>query len=255
MVKYGSSQRNIANMLTAIKTRFLIWKLVFNGTISAKIAFFNFLPSFLRPHVRETELFNKPFRTMDVTEFLGMVKQVILENECHAEFIKEKDVVLDAGANVGIFSIFVAVKYPRSTIYAFEPTPSTFEALNENAKYYPNITVFNCALGEENKQASIVPMGNSGGNYIGEGGIPVEIKTVDSFGLPVNFFKIDTEGYEANILKGATMTIKQYKPIIVMSAFHKPNDRAELPAVLNNIVPYRCELTQNKGGDFICEPS
>ena len=95
---------------------------------------------------------------------------------------------------------------------------------------------------------------NCGENHIGEGGDPCEIKTIDSFDIPMDFLKIDTEGYEANILRGAAETIKKHKPIIAMSAYHKPEDKNELPKLLNSITPYDCVLSFSGEEDFICRP-
>ena len=84
---------------------------------------------------------------------------------------------------------------------------------------------------------------------------PISIVTLDSLNLPkVDFIKIDTEGYEAPILRGARETIKRCRPIISMSAYHNPNDKTELPALLNSITPYRCELHRGSEEDFICKP-
>jgi len=68
----------------------------------------------------------------------------------------------------------------------------------------------------------------------------------------MDFLKIDTEGYEAEILKGAAGTIKKYKPVLALSAYHKPNDKKELPELVNSIAPYDCELLG--GEDLICKP-
>ena len=131
----------------------------------------------------------------------------------------------------------------------------TFKILIENTKKHPNIKCFNCALGDDNGMATIVEAKeNYSSNHIGSSGTSVEIKTIDSLGIQIDFLKIDTEGYEANILKGAAETIKKYKPIIAMSAYHKPEDKIELPAVLNSIAPYNCELRHDCEEDFICRP-
>ena len=191
----------------------------------------------------------------ELGEFFLFVYQVVFMNQYHIELIPKDAVVVDAGANMGIFSILVAVKHPDATIYAFEPAPSTFEVLKENTKYYPNIKVFNCGLGEKERMASvIVTHGASGANHIGEGGAPIEIKTIDGLNIPANFLKMDVEGYEGNVLTGAAETIKKYRPIIAMSAYHKPDDPTELPKLLNSIAPYDCELRHDCEEDLICKP-
>lgn len=80
------------------------------------------------------------------------------------------------------------------------------------------------------------------------------MKTIDSMNTRVDFVKIDAEGYEANILKGAAETIRKYKPVVVMSADHKPNDKTELPAIMNSVTPYNCELRHDCEENFICKP-
>lgn len=209
--------------------------------LSKKISFWVMLQLML-PHYMRT-----------FTEF---ERGIVIYNQYHVELIKEKAVVVDAGANIGVFSIFAAQKHPDATIYAFEPTPSTFKKLQENTAKYSNIKCFNYALGSTNKKVNIVDLGNfSGLNYIGDSGIPVEMKTIDSLNIQMDFLKMDTEGYEADILKGAAETIKKYKPVVAMSAYHKPEDKTELPKVLNTITSYECKLEHDCEEDFICKPS
>jgi len=236
------------------------------------------LPSFLkRKTTAEAVLFGKPFRvSKGIKEFIECREQIVEKDQYHTALIKPNDFVIDAGANAGVFSVFVAAKHPNTTIYAFEPTPETFSNLKENTKYYKNIHAFNDALGETEKRAIFVINPNSSesnrveeNNYITQNGflramyrtfkllacdIRVKIKTIDSLNIRCDFLKMDTEGYEVNILKGATKTIKKWKPIIAMSAYHKPNDKKELPLLLNSIAPYKCELFHDAEEDFICKP-
>ena len=148
----------------------------------------------------------------------------------------------------------MAARNPKSTIYAFEPTPKTFEHLKQNTSYYPNIKVFNCALGEKTGKSSIITVDDWGAqNYLGEGGTPIEVKTIDSLNLPVGFIKMDVEGFEGAILKGASETIRKNKPVIAMSAYHHPNDENELPKIIHSIEPsYICELHEEYEKDLIC---
>jgi FkbM family methyltransferase len=187
--------------------------------------------------------------------FTELERGIVIYNQYHVELIKKNAVVVDAGANIGVFSAFAARKHPDATIYAFEPTPSTFKELQKNTAKYPNVKCFNYALGAENKMVTIVEADDySGHNYVGEGGIPVEMKTIDSLNIPMDFLKMDTEGCEADIIKGAAKTIKKYKPVVAMSAYHKPEDKTELPKLLNTLLPYDCKLEFDVEEDFICRP-
>jgi FkbM family methyltransferase len=240
------------------RNRFAFWAFFIRGNLtffqSLELMIFNDFP--LIKKERSIKLFGKPFKVLpgNLKEACGLLDQVIIKNQYHIDLIKKDAVVIDAGANMGFFSIFVAVEHPDATVYAFEPTPLTFAALKNNVKYYPNIKVFNYALGESEGNVSIVAMPNCGSNYIGEGGTPIEMKIIDSLNMRMDFLKMDVEGYEGNILKGAKETIKKWKPIIAMSAYHKPEDKTELPKLVNSIIPYDCELYHDYEEDFICQP-
>ncbi|MBO6636946.1 MAG: amino acid adenylation domain-containing protein [Roseitalea sp.] len=62
-------------------------------------------------------------------------------------------VVFDVGANIGMFSAFVALECRRPTIYAFEPLPPLFECLEANAAVIDaEVHLFNCGLSDRKRQ-------------------------------------------------------------------------------------------------------
>jgi FkbM family methyltransferase len=206
-------------------------------------------------------------------EEMGLISEVIFFDQYHVrQFLNQDSIVIDAGANIGVFSVFAASIATHGHIYAFEPTVSTFSLLEKNAQNFPsNITCINSGLGEAVSEKNILNMGicSSGNviedspfykNYKADDGKleKIVITTIDRFvaenNIPrIDFIKIDTEGYEANILRGATETIKKFKPVIAMSAYHNPNDKKDLPAIVNSICPdYVCELYKECEEDFVC---
>ena len=252
-------------MLNSIKENILYRTRALAFCVRGRISVFQLLcqmvPRSMRPaNNAAVSLFGKSFTVpaRDLGDFILLIHQIVDKNQYHTELIGDNAVVVDGGANVGVFSIAVAEAHADAIIYAFEPTPETFRILQDNINAYSNIRAFNCGLGDKQTTASVIDLGHGGGgNYIGEvgEGIPVKIKTIDSLNIPMTFLKMDTEGYEANILRGATATIRKYKPIISMSAYHKPNDKTELPKLLNSMAPYDCELRSDCEEDFICKPS
>ena len=133
-------------------------------------------------------------------------------------FVKNKGVALDIGANIGLWTRDLCQEF--TTVIAFEPVEQFRNCLIRNA-VYNNLTIEKCALGEtETKIQMIVTEGNTGHSHvdqtsIGEGTIPMH--KLDSFDYPqVDYIKIDCEGYELPIIKGAEETIKRCKPIIVV---------------------------------------
>jgi FkbM family methyltransferase len=72
------------------------------------------------------------------------LKQVYTKNGIT---LREGDCVFDVGANIGLFTVFVAHKFPRTRIFAFEPAPPLFAILADNAAWCEaEVLLFNCGL-------------------------------------------------------------------------------------------------------------
>jgi len=150
------------------------------------------------------------------------------EIEVFAKFIKEGDAVLDVGGYIGTharaFSILVG---QQGSVCTFEPSQITFSLLERNIEYgkFNNIKAFNCALGDieainiliiddvNNHGASAVKINSA---IEGKSTSKVAIKTLDRLdGIrKVDFFKIDVEGMELNVLNGAKVLVKNSRPVI-----------------------------------------
>lgn len=134
------------------------------------------------------------------------------------QYIKPGAVVVDAGAYIGDHTI----AYARAVglegfVFAFEPNPVAFECLEYNMKPFSNVTCFKQGLGSKTETKGITQYdGNYGINHITEGyGTSItSIDELELFGL--DFLKIDVEGYEMEILKGAYETIKKFKPVMLI---------------------------------------
>lgn len=61
--------------------------------------------------------------------------------------LREKPVVFDVGANIGIFALFAAERWPGARIASFEPVPDVFRVLEQNTTGLPGVTAHNLALG------------------------------------------------------------------------------------------------------------
>jgi FkbM family methyltransferase len=130
-------------------------------------------------------------------------------------YVSEDDVVIDVGANMGVFSIFSVVNRKASRVYAFEPIKSTFDILISNCKLndiQQNVDVINMGLGNFNGTASMsISEDNIGANSMVlnlNGNLEsVEITTLDSFVTSneikkLDFIKVDIEGAERLFLEG-----------------------------------------------------
>ena len=143
--------------------------------------------------------------------------------------VDKNSVVADIGANIGLASLWFSEKSERC--YAFEPSPTTFKFLKENLEVAcaKNVVASNLGLGSKNENLTITfsKSNRSGafvsnttklsGGYISE---DIKITTLDSFFKNMddkpNFLKIDVEGYETEVIKGASDLISSCKPTVVM---------------------------------------
>lgn len=120
---------------------------------------------------------------------------------------------IDIGSRFGGWSREMGNKFEH--LYAFEPRDKWLKVYPINIRM-DNVTLYPYGLGDKEE---IVPMQ---GNRITfnpklEFQEKVNVKTLDTFKLKrIDFIKIDTDGYELNVLKGGTKLILRNKPVICM---------------------------------------
>lgn len=183
-------------------------------------------------------LFGNPFYFLNLEDALGSISELIVYDEYNAsQIIKDNFTVLDIGANIGVFSIFAANLAKNGFVYAFEPVSTTYEILEKNSSFYKNIKIFKIGIGKEKKETEIfIRSWNSGYATINLEEIERNQKSFDKrekiIILPldeiikeekinkVDFIKVDVEGYELEVLKGAINTLKESKPILAISLHH-----------------------------------
>jgi len=136
------------------------------------------------------------------------------------------EIILDVGANIGQTALSLSKHFSDSLIYCFEPVPSTFEELVTSTKALPKVKAINQALGEKinrvpmtakplAEQNTLVINGNKSTSGDCET-VLVDVNTLDNFCQSnkidkINLLKIDTEGYEMNVLKGAQQLLSAHK--------------------------------------------
>ena len=164
-----------------------------------------------------------------------------------AGFVPERDaIVIDCGAYDG----GTAVRFVNMgcKVYAFEPGKDMFDVARKVAEE-KNFVVENFGLGSHEHTANFDAKLRAISNDAQQSD-DVAIKTLDNYvgekNLPrVDFIKMDVEGSELDILKGAAVTIAKYKPILALSAYHKLDDFWTLMNFVKSIRPdYEFALRQ-----------
>jgi FkbM family methyltransferase len=88
-------------------------------------------------------------RTTDVE----LCREVLINRLYDCELLRAPSVIVDAGANIGLVSVWYASKYPHAKVISMEPESSNFEMLCKNVETYPNIIPVRAALW--NKKATV----------------------------------------------------------------------------------------------------
>ena len=145
------------------------------------------------------------------------------EYEAFRGAIASGDTALDVGANVGAYSLLLGQWVgPSGRVFAFEPSPAIFEGLTRHVTLNglaSTVTPVQCALGAEAGRASLVVAGTHGESHLATasddhtGAVDVPVTTVDRFceerGVSPAFIKVDVEGFELAVLRGARSTIRR----------------------------------------------
>jgi len=155
----------------------------------------------------------------------------------------QEEYFVDAGALNGDTTKEFFRICPNGHSYLFEPNPVQYEISKENLKNYPNATFFPYGLWNENAALRFTSndmTGEAGACKISDhGDIEVQVRALDDMlkGKKVTFIKMDIEGAELNALKGAENIIKEQKPKLAISVYHKPQDIWEIPKLILDFVP------------------
>lgn len=186
-------------------------------------------------------------------------------NEVDKDFLKDKDII-DAGAYTGDSAISLSNLTSRN-IYSFEPFKESYEKLVQNVKLnnITNIIPVQAALTDKNGDMELYLSGN---NYQGvtsnsnirdyDTSFSVQSMTIDSYveenNLNVGLIKVDVEGEEKNLLKGAINTIKTQKPILLLSIYHSVHDFFDIKPWIDNLnLGYEFVLSKEQPWTFIAD--
>ena len=152
-------------------------------------------------------------------------------------FLQPKSVVLDIGANFGLYTAISASRmrdYGR--LYSFEANPQTFDLLKRTLyanrlAHRPNVTAVNALVGESAGRGTLyyLPefLGGATMTDIGQWGeakrsVELDMITIDEFlpdGLAVDLVKIDVEGHEPFVIRGMQETIRRSPNIRIFVEF------------------------------------
>lgn len=192
--------------------------------------------------------------------FFGSYEQET--NAILKKYVRDTDIVVEAGANIGSESVLLSRYAAHGHVYCFEPNPYSFERLEINIRIneLKNVSAFETALGEKDDSIRfhIYPKSfyNSGmsSKYMDTQDtreITVKQSTLDTFVQDqdlerVDFIKMDIQGAEMDLILGAAETIRKFRPKIFTEACEPYNDTKKLFEKLSSM-GYRVSLISGSG--------
>jgi FkbM family methyltransferase len=170
---------------------------------------------------------------------------------------RKGDVVVDIGAHYGFYTLNASrLVGSKGMVLSFEPHPDNYRGLLMNMRLndVKNVKTFNTALGDFDGRAKLYVQSHSGGHSIffrSGNHISVELAKLDTFmerlALErVDLIKIDAEGAELSILRGAWKVIQKFKPNLSIAAYHYTRELSDLMEWLRNRAPYAIMRKDNK---------
>lgn len=185
------------------------------------------------------------------TREVDCVKQIL-------KTVKQGMVVLDIGAHVGIYTLLISkLVGEKGCVVAFEPSPQIYRRLQGNieknhilnivaeniavADYVGEVTLFNPSRGSIFRFKIVscpqIHLHGTGSSILKQGKgekITVKCTTLDHYckthNLNPDLIKIDVEGAEMHVIKGAEKTLLKYQPAVIMEfhGFEAPQKQQEM---------------------------
>lgn len=110
-----------------------------------------------------------PFQLRCLTSDIPTFDKIFVSNEYAFDVDRQPSVIVDAGANIGLASIYLANRYPSARILSVEPEAGNFALLQRNTQPYPQITPVLAALWRENADIDLVDPGLGSWGFMTEG--------------------------------------------------------------------------------------
>ncbi len=160
-------------------------------------------------------------------------QQIFIDEEYKFNIKQEPKVIIDAGANIGLASIYFANRYKNSKIIAIEPEESNFHLLKKNIAPYHNIVPLQAALWHKDEMINVIDIGLGKWGFITGTeeeylkqmpsskichtvlGITVDTIIKDYNLSSIDILKIDIEGAEKEVFSSTSTWIDKVNILIV----------------------------------------
>jgi FkbM family methyltransferase len=166
--------------------------------------------------------------------------------------------IIDAGANIGLTSVFLTNKYPQAKIFSIEPDEGNYKCLVENTRAYPSIIAIKSALWPTKEPIQLVDKGYGERGFTiepGESSRVLEATSVKEIMTTyhidsIDILKIDIEGSEKELFSENYDTWLPYTKCVVIE-LHDRMKKGCSKAVFKAFTQYNFSLFIIKGENLI----
>ena len=193
------------------------------------------------------KIITKPIKVNEII-YIDLYWEVFIDKSYEKYHkIKPGDIVLDIGANIGMFTIKAAISTgEKGEIIAIEPEPNNVKMLKENSRSFKNIKIIPYAVGNTSGQIELTIGIHTGGHYIepdtdkraNQKTITVRIDKLDNIFKKlkldnIDFVKIDVEGWELETLKGSVDSLGKIK-FLSIASYHTKDEQIQITNFLES---------------------
>ena len=178
---------------------------------------------------------------VNMLEYSVFVDKHQIDEIENLESVKNKNII-DVGGFIGDSALILS-PLTNKKVYSFEIEPNNYKYLKEtiDINHLNNVVALNLALGDKNDNISINSMGSGTTIDVNKtddstySQITLDNFVKDNHNLQIGLIKVDIEGYEMNFLRGAINTIREQKPILLISIYHNWNDYSGIKPYIESL--------------------
>ncbi|EJN60454.1 FkbM family methyltransferase [Halogranum rubrum] len=185
------------------------------------------------------------------------------------------DVVVDVGANTGVYSLAVAAAEPTARVVAFEANPAVCAQLRTNVRrneFETRVDVRAVGLGDDTGTRRFYRSTyDELGSFAAANASAWEARIRDTVEVPIarlddlvaagdisppNHLKVDVEGFGYEVLRGAEETLRRYRPVVYFEAHAVDDEERDTDAVAGFLhsLNYRIRTRDGRERAWVCEP-
>lgn len=191
----------------------------------------------------EVQLFGYEWKFCEVSSLLYVFEEIFIERSYDIHKTDSPELIIDAGSNIGLATLFFKLQFPNAKVFCFEPDQKAFAILKENISrnQLKKVTLYQAALSSstapvtlylENGRVGSVGTGTTA-KSLGQVSHEVEGTILSKYlNQPVDFLKIDIEGAEYESLLEAKDILANIREMVI-ECHHRPDIAKNFESVLS----------------------